>query len=320
MKWEIVTDTTYAPVTRDSDAIRRWVNLIAWWEGKVGRKLGSQIGFQPFDSYPDDGYIDVKTGELKTYHDSDNEWIELEEYEYDPELRGLIDYILNYSLNDVPSEIDPQQRLSLPPEHKNWWRFEEIGQNEIMNRRKLHDDLVNAARAVLEMRMPLDDYNYNPKPGSRPRGILDIWPPDSACWDAIVPGEAVNAAILLANLGNPYPAPAIGPGPIKQGATAARRATVKKLGELTRKTDKRTLTIQELTVLCLLAKPYLFVNEVNGIPAYLAGKDEWTPAPNPKSVKPESLFKSAGFMNLKRTISDDLKGGRKSCPKSKSGN
>lgn len=78
------------------------------------------------------------------------------------------------------------------------------------------------------MSMPLDCYQSKPDYNSIIELRLPPEPPDRACWDELVSGDAVEAAVLLANLDNPYLTPGIGPGLVKQGKTAIKGDSYRK--------------------------------------------------------------------------------------------
>ena len=298
-------------------AIKRWVNLVQRWQTQTGLSLGRFVGHHPFDN--DTSNVDPETGEVITK--GPDGWELGEETGHDIQTRELIIRVQDYYWDPVGGDIEFGSRLPMPPKLDRWWAFDEIGPAELKRRRKMHDKLVNAAKALLELRMPLDGYDVEPDENGvyRPKYWTDVDPPDGACWDDLVSSEAKKAALLLANLDNPYANPPRGPGLVTRGKTAARRAVVKELCRLKRK-DGRPIGDRALTVLCLLAKPDSFVDlDDDGIPEYLNGQGDWTPVPYPNSVRPDMLFKSAGFLNLERTIRDDLDSGRIGRPRTKPG-
>lgn len=270
-------------------SVKRWIKLVEWWNNATGRRIADPSDIDT------SGILGLWIGDPRNQDETVLDF-----------LRGTIESL------DIPSDL------------QGWDKFEGV---QIEKRRKLHDNLVAAAKAVLEMRMPLDGFDYKPIPNKAGFYEVQYWeqvfPPDNACWDSLVSPEAVKAAVMLASLDNPYPAPKMGRGLVSRGRTAERRALVLELNKLTR-ADGRPMKPKELTVFCLLVKPDYFVDvDDDGIPEYLKGQGDWTPVdgsgrPNPNSLRLDAFFKSAGFVKLRDTIGKDLKPIRVGWPRTKS--
>lgn len=175
-------------------ANRRWTKLVRWWE----RRTRSDLVKNP-ERVPDDYRIQST-------------------FIAEEEIRKLLK---GAELHGVPVG---------PNDHK-WMLWPTVDSETIDVRRKLHNKLAEAARAVLTMRQPLEKYEALMAAKSNSDYVERLMkqglPRDNAFWDMVVSPETWRAAYLLATMDNPYPVNPRGTqGYVKTNSVKSRRSCV----------------------------------------------------------------------------------------------